>query len=322
MDLNAKRPISVLLSEYSCGEHFHRKWIEMVHFFGRSIASSFASANLSLRYGHTGREVMGSQAEAYAREWAHCGSRSAMLRHSGAADFKNEIAKAKCISGNAIDLFRGQSIKCGAGKPPSVGRMGPLSMGEVSKAKEGRYHRAGERALYLGSSEDACRRELGAWYNGGAPWIIKLRLPLDSLRIADFADFIDWPSNHFVNAVFCQAELCQFKERGGPEDYIFSQVVGALVSEKFDGMRIPGVRGEPEAHYSNIVLFKRLDDWPTWVGSETAYLLPAWATMNFPHEHVAIAAYYIWEKDDRVHGRDMMHWCLGSDELRRHVLGV
>jgi hypothetical protein len=280
------------------------------------------SAIVSQVYGHTGREVMGSQADVYARTCARCGDRDAMLKHPGAVDLTHEIAKAKRLSGNPIELFRGQSIKCGEEKPPSVGRMGPLPLSMLSKATEGRYHRAGQRSLYMGSSEDGCRRELGAWYDieqGGAPWVIKLRLPLDSLRIADF---MDWPSNHFVTAVFCQAGLCQFAERAGPEDYVFSQVVSGLVSEQFDGMRIRGVRGAPGAHYSNVVLFKGLDDWPSWIGSETAHVLPAWAAIDLPHEHIAVAAYYIWEKENRVHGRDLVHWCLGGDELRRHVLGV
>jgi hypothetical protein len=246
-----------------------------------------------------------------------------MLNHSAAEEFRHEIAKAKCLSGSPLDLSRGQSIECGADKPPSVRRMGPLPLSMVPG--EGRYHRQGQRVLYLGSSEDGCRREIGAWYDkikGGSPWIIKLRLPLNSIRIADFADYLAWPSDHFVTAVFCQAELCMLTERGGLPNYTFSQMVGDLVSEQFDGMRIPGVRGEPGAHYSNIVLFQNLTDWPTWVETETAYLLPAWAAITLAHEDIAVAAYYLWEKDDRVDGRHLMHWCLGSDELRRHVLDV
>jgi hypothetical protein len=47
--------------------------------------------------------------------------------------------------------------------------------------------------------------------------------------------------------------------------------VGELVSERFDGMIVPGVRGSaeerdsPEVRYANVVIFRSLDRWHDFV---------------------------------------------------------
>lgn len=187
-----------------------------------------------------------------------------MLRHPAAEEFSRFVDSAPCLQDDYVVLYRGQGIKESELIPPSVERMGPLPLDRIPN--EGRYHRAGERVLYLTSSEDGARREMEAWCAMGRPYVIQIRLPLASLRIADF---MDWPSHHFVSAVFSKAEECRLHYRGGPDNYVFSQVVAELVSARFDGMRIPGVRGEPGAHYSNIVLFRQLDLWPQWVALGT-----------------------------------------------------
>jgi hypothetical protein len=43
---------------------------------------------------------------------------------------------------------------------------------------------------------------------------------------------------------------------------------------------------------------------------------------DFPHEHVAVAAYYIWEKDGRSDGRAAKHWEMAIEDLRRAAAGV
>ena len=64
-------------------------------------------------------------------------------------------------------------------------------------------------------------------------------------------------------------------------------------------------------HYRNVVLFKHLDDWPNWVSPGR----PARRIFAPPQGHVAVAAYYLWEKDGLVHGRDQAHWFRAIDEL-------
>src|SRR5262249_50623254 len=102
-----------------------------------------------------------------------------------------------------------------------------------------------------------------------------------------------------------------------PDNYIFSQTVGDLVSEYFDGMRIPGVRGVPGAHYKNVVLFRQLSEWPNWTHpAEPAFRLIPPTSSSRPDEHIAIAAYHLWEKDGRVHGRDQTHWFQAIEGLK------
>lgn len=242
-----------------------------VYMTGISISTTVGWAIPTQRHGHTGREVTGASAVSYARQWARLADRESMLGHPAADKFQQYLDSAKCLDCHRITLYRGQGIDEPESVPPSVERMGPLPSHLFPR--EGRYHRAGKRALYLTSSEDGSRREMAAWHTGGLPYFIRIDLPLTSLRIADFTD---WPSDHFVTAVFEQAELCCLRERGGPEDYTFSQVIGELVSTHFDGMMVPGVRGEPGAHYSNVVLFQRLEEWSKWIATGSGpYLLEA-----------------------------------------------
>lgn len=43
---------------------------------------------------------------------------------------------------------------------------------------------------------------------------------------------------------------------------------------------------------------------------------------NFPEKHVAVAAYFIWEKDGRQDGKDKKHWEMAIEDLRRGAAGV
>jgi Protein of unknown function (DUF2934)/RES domain len=270
-----------------------------------TVAQASVSAFESLHYGHTGREVQGAEAERRAIDWAASPNRDTIVTHQVADDFRDLLASAPCISADGLVLFRGSGIQEYEQRPPSVERMGPLPQNQTPR--EGRYHREDQRALYLADSEDGVRREMEAWHTEGTPYIIKVEVPITSLRIADFSD---WPTDHLITAVFSRAEMCNVAERG-PTNYIFSQEVGQLVAETFDGMRIPGVRGAPDGHYRNVVLFRQLEDWPTWTNSES----PAYRLFFPPHEHIAVAAYYLWEKDGRFHGRDQIHWFKAIDDL-------
>jgi hypothetical protein len=276
--------------------------------FSVSVSSDVgvtASVVAGQRYGHTGREVLGAEAEQRAIDWASLPSREAILGHPVAEEFRASIASAPCLSGDGLVLFRGRGIPDGEGRPPSVARMGPPPPGLARGG--GRYHREGERALYLADSEDGVRREMEAWHTTGTPYVIKIEVPLRALRIADFSD---WPHDHLITAVFARAEMCKVAQRG-PDNYIFSQAVGGLVSEQFDGMRIPGVRGVPGAHYRNVVLFRGLEEWPDWVNPAN----PAYRMFPPSHEHISVAAYYLWEKIGRFHGRDQAHWFQAIHEL-------
>jgi hypothetical protein len=43
---------------------------------------------------------------------------------------------------------------------------------------------------------------------------------------------------------------------------------------------------------------------------------------SFPEQHVAVAAYFIWEKDGKPDGKDKKHWEMAIEDLRRSAAGV
>jgi hypothetical protein len=45
--------------------------------------------------------------------------------------------------------------------------------------------------------------------------------------------------------------------------------VAAIVAEHFDGMVVPGVRGDRHQTYANVVLFRPLDRWRDWAARDT-----------------------------------------------------
>jgi len=258
-----------------------------------------------LSYGHTGRKVLGSEAERRAEEW-RLANRDELLSHPVAEEFRASVSSAPVLSGDSLVLFRGRDIRESEQRPPTVEQMGPLPLNYIPRGN--RYNREGKRALYLADSEDGVRREMKVWHTEGTPYVIRIEVPLTSLRIVDFSN---WPTDDLITAVFARAETCNVGQRG-PTNYIFSQAVGELVSERFDGMRIPGVHGTPGAHYKNIVLFRRLEDWSNWANPAN----PAYRMFPPSHEHIAVAAYYLWEKDGRVHGRDQAHWFQAIKDLK------
>lgn len=276
--------------------------------FSESLVSGVkvsVSVVASQRYGHTGREVLGAEAEQRVIDWAALTERDAIMTHPVVDDVRALLVSAPCLAGDKLVLFRGSGIGETEQRPPSVERMGPLPLSRIPR--EGRYHREGERLLYLADSEDGVRQEMEAWHTKGTPFIIRVEVPLTSLRIADFSN---WPTDHLITAVFARAEMCNVDGRG-PMNYALSQVIGQLVAEQFDGMRIPGVRGRPGGHYKNVVLFRQLEDWPNWTNPAS----PPYRLFSPAHEHIAVAAYYLWEKDGKVHGRDRLHWFRAISEL-------
>ena len=43
---------------------------------------------------------------------------------------------------------------------------------------------------------------------------------------------------------------------------------------------------------------------------------------HFPQNHVAEAAYFIWEKTNRLDGQSLKHWDMAIEDLRRSAAGV
>ena len=116
--------------------------------------------------------------------------------------------------------------------------------------------------------------------------MVEVEIPLKELKIANFTGL---PEDHFVNSVFSYAEKCNLPERNS-DNYTFSQAVGSIVRGKYDGMIVPGVRGKPGAHYCNVVLFKKLDEWQTWVSNS----IPPYRYIDNILDQVIVAAFYNW----------------------------
>lgn len=223
-------------------------------------AESGMSLIWTLTYGHTGREVRGNEGYALAAEWAKLETRAELLNHPACEEFRRFVPSAPRLSDTALVFFRGRGV---TSEPPRVDQMGPPLLD--CDPSGGRYNRRGERVLYLSDSEEGVLRELSAWHVEGIPWVQRYRLPLDKLHIADFTII---PDDHFVAAVFSKAEECNVDGRGS-NSYIFSQLVAELVMAHFDGMRIPGVRGNRGSWYSNVVIFQPYPDWRDWLEHET-----------------------------------------------------
>jgi hypothetical protein len=147
------------------------------------------------------------------------------------------------------------------GTRPSVDRLGPPP--EDQACREGRYNCADESVLYLCSSELGVAREADI-ICGRELHFLAYRLPLQDLRVADFAGAA---LDSLFNAVFEIAETFNVEERG-PATYSFSQFVAQVVAEAYDGMMVPGVRGDRTLRYANVVIFRPHPRWREWVDQE------------------------------------------------------
>jgi hypothetical protein len=65
------------------------------------------------------------------------------------------------------------------------------------------------------------------------------------------------------------AQAFWFAEHAGESSVMppwsFSQYIGELVASRFDAMLVPGVRGDHQFHYFNVVVLRRVDEWTAWV---------------------------------------------------------
>ncbi len=265
-------------------------------------------AEASIVSGGTGRETAITPLAARVQEWASLPDRTTLLAHPLAAEFRAALSAVPVMSGSVVDVYRGQSIKR-KDDPPSMKRMGPPDSSFAPG--EGRYYADGRRALYLADSENRVRREMGRWNKVGAPYVVRASLPL-TVRIADLSHL---STDDLISTVFWCAEMCGL-EGYGDRPYRFSQIIAELVAERFDGMRVPGVRGEPGHHYRNIVLFHQLEGWPNWIDpARPPYRLSGCLVVPPKDADVAVAAYFRWENEGCSDGRAWQHWFEGAEQL-------
>jgi hypothetical protein len=255
--------------------------------------------------GHTARNVTGGDGFAYAMEWASCQTREEMLSHKAASEFESRLQNAPTLQGDRLELVRVRGV---VHLPPSPLDFGPPP--EDCRPRGQRYNREGERVLYLADCEEGLRREYRNWHDSGTPYVQVYHLPIGQLKIADFAGL---PPTDFISAVFSIAEECAVAGRG-PDSFSFSQAVSELVSARFHGMRVPGVRGNRNAHYKNVIVFRPHPEWQNWLAPAA---LPYLLETGLGDDEIAVGAYFIWEKEGRPDGRHLAHWYLAIDELMR-----
>lgn len=206
--------------------------------------------------GHSGRETRGSEWFGQVNSWAKLRSKDEMLESELALRFLQALSKVRRLESSCDGFFRGRTFP--SGEHPKPCDMGPPMDDQV--VRHGRYNAIGKAVLYLSDSVPGVQIEFRNAVSEGVLFVQRFELPLDVLHVADFRD----NSEDFLDAVFDNAERCAV---GGfdADTYNFSQIIGELVSQRFDGMIVPGVRGRRGAHYSNVVVFKTHPAWPDWL---------------------------------------------------------
>lgn len=154
-------------------------------------------------------------------------------------------AEAKAL---AVPLFRGRFL---TSPPGSFRDFGPPPS---DRAPRGRYGAPGVPPLYLCSSEEGVARESGHPPPGCTLWIQRFRIRPE-FRMADARELA---IDSLAAAMFWVVE--SGREHASPPPML-GQRVGQIIAVTFDGLIVPGVRGEPNELYWNAVVFHPSDRW-------------------------------------------------------------
>lgn len=209
---------------------------------------------------HTGRSTPINVDYSTAREWTESGNFDAIVSNPIASRFREQIR----IVPRAVGIKACVRGRLDDGTIIGWRQMGPPPRG----ARANRYNRSGDFAFYLCDSESGVLRELTP--GDGRVFLQRYQVPFDELRLANFCD--DNLSG-FIKAVFDLAEACGLPDRGGSDDLSFPQAVAHLVrAEGFDGMVVPGVRGDQSNHYQNVVILVD-HPWEGWSAKDEGFFL-------------------------------------------------
>lgn len=225
------------------------------------VAPSGEITNVVTR-GHTARSVTAGPDYYFAEEWSKCSEGDQMESHPACKMFLTELRSIPAASGIPLQCVRGRLQN---DRPIE----GWLDMGPPNQPIASRYNSSDEVALYLADSEKGVLRELRP-DRGKILFLQNYRIDPSLYRIADFsAENL----SEFVASIFDFTESSNVVNRGfGRSDWSFSQLVGRLVKEAaFDGMIVPGVRGDNNFQYCNVVMFDARDRWKTWNSRDAGF---------------------------------------------------
>lgn len=214
------------------------------------------TATLSAVYIPTGREVAGNSGHALAEAWARCATLKEIENHPANGHFLEQLKDRPILSVSCLECFRIR--KFGLCEHPTSLDFGPPP--PTIPAPPGRYGIRQCNVLYLSDSIDGGLREIARQADMHR-WYQKFVISTDDFKIVDFSKTAPYD---FISQVFWFTELAA--EVGGrPASFLFSQTIAELLAANFDGIVVPGVRGDKHLRYRNVVIFRPSDTWPKWL---------------------------------------------------------
>ena len=224
---------------------------------GIAICSASTVGGAAATFVLTGRHIDGrdkywSQVPA----WAQLDDLAAIESHPLTEEFWTALAGAQVCLGDQLTCYRGH---CPEQSVPSATDMGPAPLGQ--DVRHGRYNYNGQVVLYLSQSLQGVALEMKQPQERApqnTAYTQSYTLDLNRLRIADFRLPDDTLLNHvdsLLNHVFYWTELLN-PQNDDKFVFVFSQFVASCVADLFDGMFVPGVRGDRSVRYANVVVFR------------------------------------------------------------------
>jgi hypothetical protein len=205
------------------------------------------SLGMVLTSGNTGRAIPIGEGYYEAERWSKLSGVPMMLGDPCALRFLNELARASIVEATELRCVRGR-------KDPErmLRSWRNLLPPKPEYVKEGRYNTERNPALYACDCKEGVQRELRDPDEGPIA-MLEFRIPTAKLRVADMTSA---NLSEFVHAAMKFAEDCRVEGRSSPMSYDFSQTIAHLVKDAgFDGMRVPGVKGDGGFRYQNIVIW-------------------------------------------------------------------
>jgi RES domain-containing protein len=144
------------------------------------------------------------------------------------------------------------------GPPPKIRHWAAL---KHSDRKGGRYNGPGSAVLYLASTVEGVRAELGSMR------LCTQEYRPTGLEVVDLTK----PNSDLLGAAFDLAESVGVTDRG-PAAYTFSQFLGMVLRwSGADGFVVPGVRGDASSRYTNLVILRPEPGWTAWSSRDDGF---------------------------------------------------